>query len=397
DTLASEGLKVLGFAFRNWETKPGRFNEDLEFSGLIGFIDPARSDVPKAIQDCHNAGIRVIMATGDHPSTALAIAKQTGLTKGDESAIIQGADLDSLHGDEWTSRVSAADILSRVTPRQKLQVVTHYQEKGHIVGMTGDGVNDAPALKKSDIGIAMGMRGTQVAEEAADMVIQDDAFTSIVQAIRQGRIIFGNIKNFVIYLLSCNLSEIMVVSIATLFSTVLPLLPLQILFLNIVTDVFPALALGMGKGNEQVMHHSSRNPKDPILNKRNWRTIFLYAAALTASILAAYFYAIKLLDYDPLRVNTITFFALAFAQLTHPFSLPNGKEPFFANPVFTNRFLWGAIFLCTFLLLISIYIPILREILGLGIPSPSDWLIILLASIAPVLIIRSIKIVLRHE
>jgi len=205
EELASRGLKVLGFAIRFWDEQPDVFNDSLYFSGLVGFLDPARSDVPAAIRDCQSAGIRVIMATGDHPATALAIARQTGMTDGDNEVILHGAELEKLQGDEWETRVKQAAVLSRVTPRQKLDVVSFYQKNGHIVGMTGDGVNDAPALKKSDIGIAMGLRGTQVAEEAADMVLQNDAFTSIVEAIRQGRIIFANIRNFVIYLLSCNL------------------------------------------------------------------------------------------------------------------------------------------------------------------------------------------------
>ncbi|MCA6074536.1 cation-translocating P-type ATPase [Fulvivirga sedimenti] len=390
EQLAREGLKVLAFAAHRHTKEPSGIDADLHFLGLIGFLDPARSDVENSVMECHKAGITIIMATGDHPATAEAIARQIGLGSG-ELKIIHGSDLDKTEGAQWESMVEGAHIFSRVTPYQKLQLVTYYQDNGHIVGMTGDGVNDAPALKKSDIGIAMGKRGTQVAEEAADMIIQDDAFTSIVKAIRQGRIIFGNIRDFIIYLLSCNLTEIMVVSIAAFLSTSLPLLALQILFLNLVTDVFPALALGMGKGNERVMEHHSRDPNDPILDRSSWISIFMYSAVMTLTILAGYYYSVHFLSDSYAEANTIAFFSLALAQLIHPFNLTSSGDSFFRNPIFRNRFLWIAIVLCLILLAIALLVPFLNEILSLAMPQPRSWLIILLASAAPLFIIRIIK------
>ncbi len=394
EELAGEGLKVLAFAAREYESPPERIDDDLKFLGLAGFLDPAREDVPQAISECHNAGITIIMATGDHPATAMAIAREVGL--GDSGVkVVHGSELDKLEGAEWESVVDGTLIFSRVTPLQKLKLVEYYQSEGHVVGMTGDGVNDAPALKRSDIGIAMGKRGTQVAEEAADMVIQDDSFSSIVNAIRQGRIIFGNIRNFIIYLLSCNLTEIMVVSIAAFMSTSLPLLALQILFLNLVTDVFPALALGMGKGGQHVMEHQSRNPNDPILNRSNWIALFMYAAVMTFTILSGYYLSIHFLSDDIKEANAIAFFSLAMAQLFHPFNLAGSEESFFRNQIFTNRFLWGAIVLCIILLGMALMIPFLKEVLSLSMPNPRSWLIIGVASLSPVLIIRLIKKIAR--
>jgi Ca2+-transporting ATPase len=392
EELASSGLKVLGFAIQRWDAKPETIDRGLQFAGLVGFLDPARSDVSEALQDCYDAGIRVIMATGDHPATSLAIARQIGLIDdGGQEEILHGAEMENLSAEEWNKAIENAHILSRVTPRQKLEVVEYYQQNGHVVGMTGDGVNDAPALKKSDIGIAMGLRGTQVAEEAADMVLQDDAFPSIVHAIRQGRIIFGNIRNFIVYLLSCNLTEILVVSIAAFISASLPLLPLQILFLNIVTDVFPALALGMGKGSDRVMLHQSQRPEDPILDRRNWRSILIYSVVMTAIILTVYYFAYQVLSYDYQHTNSIAFFTLALSQLTHPFNLAGRNEKFFNNAVFNNRYLWGAIILCIVLLALAVGIPFLRDLLELSVPTGLDWLLIVGASLMPLPIIRLIK------
>ena len=264
---------------------------DLVFIGLVGFLDPARADVPDAISACKRAGIKVIMVTGDHPETARTIAYKVGLMEGEDASVLHGSSIKSIDklSPEEKKSLENTLVFSRVSPLQKLELVQIYKEKGDIVAMTGDGVNDAPALKKADIGIAMGIRGTQVARESADMILQDDAFPSIVRAIRQGRVIFKNIKNFIIYLMSCNLSEIMVVSIASFANLALPLLPLQILFLNIVTDVFPALALGMGEGNRSIMDHPPHNPKEALINKRNWGSIIIYAAVLTISVLSVFF------------------------------------------------------------------------------------------------------------
>ena len=312
EVIQAQGSKVLAFAFKEAANiAAGNFSCNLTLAGLIGFLDPPRMEVADALQSCRDAGIKVIMITGDHPATALNIAEKIKLSEKD-NIVINGKELDTELPQE---KLFAATIFARVTPKQKLDMVSLYQKQGNIVAMTGDGINDAPALKKADIGIAMGIRGTQVAKETAAMILKDDSFTSIVAAIMQGRIIFKNIKNFLMYLLSCNLSEIFIVFFYGLLNVPFSVLPLQILFLNLVTDIFPALALGLGKGNKLIMKIPPRNPQEPIIIKRDWFTINVYAILLALPIMLATWYCSYYLKYDAQLCNNITFFSLAISQL----------------------------------------------------------------------------------
>ncbi|XOV92679.1 MAG: cation-translocating P-type ATPase [Bacteroidota bacterium] len=389
--LSAQGLKVLGFAYKEINQKTKNYAHGLKFLGLVGFIDPPRPGIKESISDCHAAGINVIMATGDHPETAKAIAYQIGLIDNPESvSVIHGKDFENKYSN--TSEIPGnTQIFSRVTPEQKLRLISYFQANRHIVAMTGDGVNDAPALKKADIGIAMGQSGTQVAEEASDMVLQDDSFSSIITAIKQGRVIFRNIRNFIIYLLSCNLTEILVVAIAAFSNVTIPLLPLQILFLNLVTDVFPALALGMGEGNASIIKHKPRSPQDGVITTKNWVSIFVYAATLTFSILGLFYYSIYYLKLDEVASNNIAFYTLAFAQLLHPFNLIGRKDPLIKNDIVRNPHLWLAILLCSALLLMTYFVPFLKEILQISILGIDIWLYIAAASFAPLVIIRVLK------
>ena len=236
--------------------------------------------MPHAIKDCRAAGIRVVMVTGDHAVTARSIGRDVGL--GDAAAhVVEGKQVERVTKGK-SEELRKIGIFARVSPTEKLALVRAYQDAGEIVAMTGDGVNDAPALRKADIGVAMGLRGTDVAREAAAMVLLDDAFPTIVKAIREGRVIFGNIRRFVAYLLSCNLSEVLVVGLAVLSTLPLPVLPLQILYLNLVTDVFPAFALAMGEGEPGILKRPPRDPREPILGRRQWTVIVLHSLALTA-------------------------------------------------------------------------------------------------------------------
>ena len=264
------------------------------------------------------------MMTGDHAGTAATIARQAGLGDG-ELTVIEGGRIVGINpdqvSDDMRNRVFAADVFARVAPETKLTLVSIYQKAGHVVAMTGDGVNDAPALKKADIGIAMGKRGTQVAQQAAHMVLRDDQFATITMAMRQGRVIFANIRKFVIYLMSCNVSEVLVVGLAVGVGLPMPLLPLQILFLNLVTDVFPAFALGLGKGDRNVMHRPPRDPDEPIMDRSRWTLIGVLGGTITLATLGAFLLALEWLDLAPAEAVTVAFLTLALAQLWNVFNM----------------------------------------------------------------------------
>lgn len=396
DELAAQGLRILSFAYGLQTEKPDEkdFITDLTFLGLVGFIDPVRGDVKDAIGKCRKAGIEVIMITGDHPETAANIAKKAGLIDPNADTVaIHGKDLKPAAelSAEQTEQILKTKVFSRVSPEQKLDLITIFQDKNYIVGMTGDGVNDAPALKKANIGIAMGMRGTEAAKEVADMILKDDAFPSFVIAIEQGRIIFENIRKYVVYLLSCNLSEVLVVAIASFLALPAPLLPLQILFLNLVTDVFPALAIGMDKGEKNVMEKPPRNPDEPILTRALWTSIAVYGICLTVGVLSAEFYSLYVLKLPEAIVNNITFYTLILAQLWHVFNLPERSIAFFKNEVTRNPYIWFALLLCIGIVVIGFEIPPARQALALVSLKTNYLLEILLFSLMPVVLVQVLK------
>lgn len=397
ELMAADGLRTLAFAYRETSNKPGENfiqDEKLTYAGLIGFLDPPRKEVIKSLNECHKAGIKVIMVTGDHPATSLKIAKQVNLVGPYEQLVLTGKDLEAFDfaSARDQKKMMECHVFARVNPAQKLDMIDFYQKQGDIVGMTGDGVNDAPALKKSDIGIAMGLRGTAVASEAADMVLKDDSFASIVHAIEQGRVIFENIRKFIVFLLSCNMSEIFVVTFAGFLNVGSPLLPLQILFINIITDVFPALALGVGKDNKKLMQSPPRDPKLPILQIADWKRIVFYALVMTISVLGVYWFATKQLGLSPQEGNTITFYALSLAQLLHVFNMYSGKRRFFINEITRNKFIWMALILCILIMFATNYSPFLRQILSLQILDIQSLELILAAGILPILVIQTVRI-----
>jgi Ca2+-transporting ATPase len=395
DELGHRGLRVLACAMKTGAAADAAPYKDLTFVGLIGLEDPARADVPQAIQACRQAGIRVIMVTGDHAVTARSIGRAVGLGEAG-SRIVEGHELERFANGE-DSELFKFGIFARVSPAEKLKLVQAYQAAGEIVAMTGDGVNDAPALRQADIGIAMGRRGTDVAREAAAMILLDDAFPTIVRAIREGRVIFANIRRFAAYLLSCNLSEISVVGLAILSTLPLPILPLQILYLNLVTDVFPAFALAMGEGQRDAMKRPARDPGEPILGRIQWINIVMHSMALTAGTFGALVVSSLWLGLDEKSLVTVTFLTLAFAQLWHVFNMRHPDSGLLRNEVTRNPWVWGSLLLCTALLTGPAYLPPVAHVLHLAEPDLRMWIVILGMSLTPLLIGQATAHVLRRR
>lgn len=386
---ARKGYRLIGMASKRSETPDGDPYDELVLAGFVCLLDPLREGIREAVARCRGAGVRVVMMTGDHIATASEIAQQAGLSENGGIAAFSEKDLQDLDPDDPRSGpgpdLLKANVFARVSPESKLKLVQFYQKAGHVVAMTGDGVNDAPALKKADIGIAMGQRGTQVAREAAAMVLKDDAFNSIIAAMHQGRVIFGNIRRFVIYLMSCNFSEVMAVGLAIMIGLPVPLSPIQILFLNIVTDVFPAFALGLGEGDETVMRQAPRDPKEQIVTREHWLDIFVFGFLITAATLGAYWAALDHFEMTGPESTTIAFMTLALSQLWHVFNMRDASEPWLANTVFKNAYVWLAIAFCLLLLVAAFYIPALSDVMALTLPGKDHLALALGASLVPLL------------
>jgi Ca2+-transporting ATPase len=385
ETLAEQGMRIISTATRTASSEDEDPYRDLTFLGIQALLDPPREDVRDSIKAAQDAGLRVVMVTGDQPATARNVAQAVGLVDSADAEVVHGGDVGNLKelSEEERRRVLSAPIFARVSPEQKLDLIALHQENGAIVAMTGDGVNDAPALKKAEIGVAMGQRGTQVAKEAADMVLKDDRFSTIVAAIQQGRTIFNNIRKFVLYLLSCNVAEIIVVGLASLVNAPLPILPLQILFLNLVTDVFPALALGVGKGDPHIMERPPRDPEERVLMRQHWMGIGGYSLVISAAVLGALAVAVLGMGMSEARAVTISFLTLAFAQLWHVFNMRDHDTGVIKNDVVENPWIWGALALSAGLLLLAVYVPGLANLLQVERPGANGWALIIGMSLIP--------------
>ena len=384
---AGDGLRLLALATKRTDSDNVDPYGGLTLAGLVCLRDPLRADVAEAIAASRAAGVRVVMLTGDHADTATAIARDAGLGNGTVT-VIEGHELTDLDLDideGLRARILSADVFARVAPATKLKLAALFQRNGEIVAMTGDGVNDAPALKKADIGIAMGLRGTQVAREAAHMVLKDDAFSTIIAAMRQGRVIFDNIRKFVVYLMSCNVSEVLIVGLAVGIGLPTPLLPLQILFLNLVTDVFPAFALGLGSGDERIMRQPPRDPSEQILDRRRFIKIGVLGGAITLATLGAFWLSLDVLGLETAPAITVAFVTLALAQLWNVFNVRVPGSSMFINEVTRNPWVWSAIALCLVLIAAVLWVPSLSDVLRLPHPGRTGLGLALGASLLPLL------------
>ncbi|MFW6253303.1 MAG: cation-translocating P-type ATPase [Chitinivibrionales bacterium] len=377
--MAQDGLRVLALASKEVESADVDPYENLILLGLVGLVDPPREDVREAIRVCHKAGIRVVMVTGDQPETARNVAKAVAVSEGSvddhvhTGKALQGIDESS---EEEKQRLVDTSIFARISPEQKLDLIRLHQQHGSIVAMIGDGVNDAPALKKADIGVAMAKRGTQVAKDAADMQLQDDRFATIIVAVAQGRAIFGNIRKFIEYLLSLNLSEVLAVGAASVAGLPLPILPLQILYVNLITDVFPALALGVGEGESNIMEGDPRDPKEPILAAKHWAALSGLGFIIAIITLAALVLALKWFGVPQERAVTISFLTMALSQIWQVLNVRSRKSNIIKNEITRNKWVWGSILLCVGLIIFAAYMPGLSKVLSLVPPTLDEWLFI---------------------
>ncbi|MEE8602087.1 cation-translocating P-type ATPase [Euzebya tangerina] len=372
EDLAAQGLRVLGLARKITDDEGVQPYENLELIGMVGLLDPPREGTAEAIERCHRAGVEVVMVTGDQPATATAIARDIGLADGEIHAM-RGADVPPAAewDDDMRERLASTAVFARLDPEQKLDLIALAQARGNVVGMTGDGVNDAPALTKADIGIAMGQKGTQVARDSSDIILQDDAFATIVHAIREGRTIFENIRRFVVYLLSGNLGEILAVTAAAVSGAALPLLPLQILYINLVSDVFPAAALGVVKGDDSVLNRPPRDPEEPIMDRSRWVVTTLWAVLIGGVTLGVFALAHGPLDLSDEQAVTVSFLTFVIARLVHVFNMRAPDEPIAGHPILKSKAVWAALGVSGALAVLAVVIPPLASVLGLVTPTAS--------------------------
>ena len=388
--MAGHALRVLGVAYRPLDGIPDTCDSDtierqLTFIGLLGIIDPARPEVKEAVKVARMAGLKSVMVTGDYKDTAVAIAREIGLLNPD-GKVFTGAQLDKMSEEELAAQIDNLDVCCRVSPQHKTKIVDAFKARGHVVAMTGDGVNDAPALKRANIGVAMGIAGTDVSKETADMVLTDDNFASIVSAIEEGRVIYSNIRKFVYYLISCNIGEILIIFLAMLFGIPMPLRPVQLLLLNLVTDGAPALALGLEKGDTDIMKRPPRPTKEPVINWEMQVGTVVQAVVMTAAVLLNYYWALKQYPGHVERAQTVAFTTLCMSELLRAFTARSEHYGIFSIGVFTNRWMLWAVGGSGLLVILAVYVPFLRPFFGTTFLSLADWVVMipcmLMASVA---------------
>ncbi len=389
--MAEDALRVMGFAYKRM--RDGDADSDMVFVGLIGMMDPPREEAKEAIKKCDEAGIRSVMITGDHKLTALAVARELGMLK--KGIAMTGDELDKL-GDEELDRLVDVEVYARVSPAHKLKIVEALARKGHVIAMTGDGVNDAPALKKADIGIAMGITGTDVTKEAANMILLDDNFASIVAAIEEGRAIFGNIKKYLMYLLSANLGEILLMAIAVLAGLPLPLIAIQILYVNLATDGLPALALSVDPPEPDLMRRTPRNPRHGIFTRSVVALMVIGGIWSAAVNLSIFSWALNS-GRSLLESRSMVFATLVLTEFFKAFNYRSDRLSIFHIGLLTNRWLLAAVAWESLLLLLVIYLPFLQGPFDTYSLTLEDWGIAILAASTIFPVLESAKFLYRRN
>lgn len=390
NNLASQALRVMAYAFKPLESldtdlTTENIERDMVFVGLTGMIDPPRPEARAAVAECHASGIDVIMITGDYFETALAIAKDLGIADSRDQAM-QGSELNDKTHEEIMEIVKTKRIFARVSPENKVQLVKALEANDNVVAMTGDGVNDAPAIKNADIGISMGITGTDVAKDASDMILVDDNFATIVNAVEEGRVIFANIKKFVSFLLSCNIAEVLIVFISILLGLPSPLTPIQLLWLNLVTDAFPALALGVEPAEPGLMEEPPRDPRESIISGEVKTNLIMQSIYITIAVLAAYIVGLKWIFPDSIEgAHTMVFATLITSELLRAFSVRSTKYTLKELGFATNPNLIKAVLLSFSLLLVVMYVPVLTELFEI-VSFTWEWIPVLILSLIPLVL-----------
>jgi len=406
DQMSAKALRTLALAYKepSKNIAEDQFEEDLIFVGLVGMIDPPRQEVKDSIQLAKNAGIRTIMITGDHKETAFAIAKELGIADNKDQAIT-GVELNALDAHKLANKIENYAVFARVSPENKVNIVKAFKEKGNIVSMTGDGVNDAPSLNAADIGVAMGITGTDVAKNASDMILADDNFSTIITAIEQGRNIYNNIKKSVVFLLASNVGEVVAMFTAIVAGMPVPLLATQLLWINLITDTLPAVALGMDPGDKAVMKDKPRSIKENFFSHGAGKRVILGGLLIGALTIIAFIFGYYEHNYSVFDSNipeevhaysrTMAFLTIIACQLFYSLSFRNERKSILQVGLFSNLYLIGAIILGFALQLMVLFIPVMRESFKLQLISVQDWGIILLFGLVPMLINELIKWIYR--
>ena len=408
EQLSADALRVLGAAYKKTSEKiePEEMEKDLVLLGLVGMIDPPRPEVRDAIEEAKTAGITPVMITGDHQQTAVAIGVDLGITNSIEQSIT-GTQLDKMHHEELQEKIHLYRVFARVSPQHKVKIVQAFQSRGYVVSMTGDGVNDAPSLKMADIGVAMGITGTDVSKGASDMVLTDDNFSTIIRAVREGRIIYNNIRKSVLFLLSCNLGEVVAIFAAILLAWPVPLLPTQILWINLITDTLPAIALGLDPEEPGLMKKKPRPPEESIFAHGAVRRVVLGGALIGLLTLTAFYYGLYehgyhmeagyTPDYVMTYARTMAFMVLAGTQLFYSLAMRSSDRSIFSMGIFSNLYLIGAMMAGFALQLMVISVPPLAKAFRVQMLSLSDWFLVIGLSVIPLLFSELFKLFRREQ